>query len=73
MKSKHLRLYENLNYGPMPTQFEIDAIEREMRGMIRAKTNREAVNALGGLWIWDNDQQAIAFVVKARKMWARMK
>jgi len=44
-------------------------IKGEMRGMIAAKTNREAVNALGGLWCWASDQEAIAFVAKARRIW----
>ena len=73
--SKYLQLYERLDHGPVATltPFEADSIAREMRGMIRAKTNRAAVDALRPCWIWDSDQQAIAFVVKARKLWARMK
>ena len=74
-RSKYLRLYKLM--CPMVDddwlELDADAIKKEMRGMIRAKTNAEAVKALGQWWTFSSNQRAIAFVVKARRIWEKMK
>lgn len=70
--TKYLRLYEKLFPDqPMLNDPRAPAIEAEMKAVIAAKDNREAVKAIEW-WGWNNKQQAVAFVMKARRMWENM-
>ena len=71
--SKYLRLYEGLFPDqPMDNDPRAPAIQAEMRAVIKATDNKEAVAAIEW-WGWSSNQQAVAFVIKARHAWPKIK
>ena len=72
-KSKYLRLYEAMcPSDAVDNDPRHPMIIAEMRDLVRAKTNREATDAIEW-WGWNSDQELMAWVVKARKLWEKMK